>query len=97
MKPATALSNVEWCRVLLGHIRHRYRYLAEQAGRQPSEMVQILNVTLPPLRGRFTHLSHDKLYRPMKHGMAYLLMGDLSADKMGILLAALSQTSRPGE
>jgi hypothetical protein len=95
MKPAAALSNAEWRRVLLEHIRHQYRQLIERSGKQPGEMIPVPEVVLPPLRGRFTHLSHDNLYRPMSHGSAYLLLGGLSADQMEILLTSLNQLPVP--
>jgi hypothetical protein len=66
------------------------RQLVEQTGKQPGDLIQIPDVTLRPLQGRFTHLSHDKLYRHMNHGMAYLLLSGLSADKMEILLTTLN-------
>jgi hypothetical protein len=84
-------------RLLLEQIRLRYEQCIAYWGKTPGDQIQIPAVTLPPIRGKFTHLSNDKLFKPGNYGLSSIPINRLSAGHMETLLRTLNQILVPGE
>jgi hypothetical protein len=89
--------DAEWRRLLLEQIRQRYEQCIAYWGKTPGDQIQIPAITLPPIRGKFTHLSNDKLFKSMNYGLSFIPINRLSAEHMETLLRALHQIPVPGE